>query len=457
MRSGKKRPNDTKPRGWGWAACAILTVPAAAQLETGAARSLGARERAPDPVPAPTIVRVNTSSAGVQANGPTDVSAVSADGRFVAFSSVATNLVLGDPAGIRDVFVCDTLTGFTSLVSVSLTGQPGNGPSGTEIAISADGRFVAFDSWASDLVAGDTNGLLDIFVHDRLTGVTQRISVDSAGTEANGVSAGVSMSADARYLAFSSWATNLVPSDMNGVQDIFLHDRLTGATLRVTETPQGIGGEGVSHSPFLSSNGLFVAYVSRANNLVPGPLSIYHYVFVYDVGTGETWHASVNSLGEFAHADSDSPSISTDGRFVAFSTPAYNLAFPDLNGVSDVFVHDHATGLTTRVSVSSSGLEGNGGSVLPSLSVDGNLVAFVSGADNLVPGDNNVVQDVFLHDRSRGTLSRISRASIGIANGPSTTPSLASEGTTLVFGSDASNLITGDTNLVRDVFLCPLP
>ena len=385
------------------------------------------------------------------------MSAISGDGRFVAFSSLATNLVPGDPAGIRDVFVSDTSTGQTILASISLTGQPGNGPSGTSLSISGDGRFVAFDSWASDLVAGDTNGQLDVFVHDKLTGVTELVSIDSAAVQSNGPSAGASISADGRFVAFSSWATNLVASDLNGLQDIFLHDRQTGITTRISETTTGVGGIGESFSPFLSRNGQFVAYVTRANNLVTQPLDIYYYIFVNNVLTGETTHVSVNSFGQHAHGDCFSPSVTEDGRFVSFSTYAYNLDPLDWNGVNDVFVHDRLTGQTSRVSLSSTGIEGNGGSVLPTLSSDGRSIAFMSSADNLVPGDHNGQDDVFLKNLLDGKIRRISRAGLAGANGPSTMPALTADGSRLVFSSDASNLVRGDTNWVRDIFLCPVP
>jgi Tol biopolymer transport system component len=406
-----------------------------------------------------TTIRVNTNAAGVEADGKTDVSTVSADGRFVAYSSVASNIVGGDTLGLRDVFVYDTLTGQADLASGTPGGQPGNGVSGSELALSASGHLVAFDSWASDLVPGDTNGQLDIFVRDLRTGSTERVSVDSAGAEADGPSAGVSMSADGRWITFSSWASNLVPGDVNGVQDVFLHDRQTGETRRISETAEGVGGEGESHSPAISSNGMFVAYSTRANNLVSEPLGTYHYIFVHDLQTESTWHASVDSLGEFAHGDCDTrPSITPDGRYVAFATDAYNLAVPDLNWVSDIFVHDRLTGDTTRVSVSSTGAEANGGSILPTMSDDGRYVAYMSSASNLVAGDTNGQPDVFLLDRNSGKVRCVSLDKLGgPANGPSTTPTLSPNGLRLVFGSDASDLIALDANQLRDVFLCTVP
>ena len=433
-----------------------LAVPATSQSIAGTGRRGPAPKQLGERASA-AIRRINVSSSGWQANGTTDVCAVSGNGRFVAFSSLATNLTPGDPAGIRDVFVTDTDTGATTLVSVSTSGQPGNAASGTELSISADGRFVAFDSWASDLVTGDSNGQLDIFVHDRLSGVTELVSASSAGVLGNGPSAGASLSADGRFVAFSSWADNLVTGDVNGLQDVFLHDRWNGTTKRISQTNAGIGGIGESFSPFLSSNGLFVAYVTKANNLVTQPLDIYYYIFVSNTQTGATWHASVDSFGEHAHGDCFSPSVTHDGRFVSFSTYAYNLDPLDWNGVNDVFVHDHLTGQTTRVSLSVNGVEGNGGSVLPTLSEDGTQIAFMSSADNLVPGDQNGSDDVFLKDLVTGQVRRISRAVFGGVTGSSTTPTLSADGRRMVFSSDASNLVRGDTNGLRDIFLSPVP
>ena len=432
----------------------LMVAPSAAQTLSGRT----AQGRVVDgggPVSGSQMVRVNRSSAGIQANGTTDVSAVSADGRVVAYSSVATNLVPGDPAGLRDVFVTDVATGQTRLVSVSLTGFAGSGASGTALAISADGRFVAFDSWASDLVVDDDNEQVDIFVRDLQTGAIERVSVDSSGAEANGPSFGVSMSADGRFVAFSSRADNLIAADGNGVEDVFLHDRSTGVTQRISETPQGIGGNGVSYDPVLSATGRHVAYVTRAVNLVSQPLGPYHYVFVHDTQSAVTWHASVNTAGDFAHGNCSRPSITADGRFVAFASAAYNLVDSDTNGVSDVFVHDRLTASTIRVSLSSSGAEANGGCVVPSLSDDGSFVSFMSSASNLVVGDTNGLDDVFLRDLTGTTVERISSATFGrAANGSSSMPAIASGGGFVVFTSDASNLVPGDTNQLCDVFLC---
>jgi Tol biopolymer transport system component len=267
---------------------------------------------------------------------------ISADGRYVAFASGASNLVPGDTNGWADVFVHDQQTGQTSLVSVAADGMQGNGGSWGP-SISADGRYVAFTSEASNLVPGDANGVQDVFVHDRETEQTSRVSLAADGTEGNSHSAGPSMSADGRYVAFRSWASNLVPGDTNGMLDIFIHDRQTGQTSRVSVATDGTEGNSHSAGPSISADGRYVAFISEASNLVPG----------------------------------------------------------DTNGQQDIFVHDRQTGQTSRVSVAADGTQGNGGSYWPSISANGRYVAFMSEASNLVPGDTNGQQDVFVHDRGK--------------------------------------------------------
>src|SRR5207249_1659148 len=171
-----------------------------------------------------TMERVSVDSAGNQGNGDGTEVALSADGRFVAFTSAAPDLVAGDTNGATDVFVHDRQTAETRRVGVDSGGTQANGAS-TGVALSADGRFVAFTSAAPDLVAGDTNGAADVFVHDRQTGTTERVSVDSGGSQANGDSTDVALIADGRFVAFTSAAPDLVAGDTNGAADVFVHDR----------------------------------------------------------------------------------------------------------------------------------------------------------------------------------------------------------------------------------------
>ena len=216
---------------------------------------------------AQTTERVSVASNGGQADSSSVNPAVSADGRFVAFESDASNLVGGDTNGLNDIFVHDRQTGTTERVSVATGGTEANGVSYTP-AISADGRFVAFYSNATNLVGGDTNGTSDVFVHDRQTGTTERVSVATGGAEANGGSSTAAISADGRFVAFHSDATNLVSGDTNGARDIFVHDRQTGTTERVSVATGGAQANSGSANPAISADGRFVAFYSVATNLV---------------------------------------------------------------------------------------------------------------------------------------------------------------------------------------------
>jgi Tol biopolymer transport system component len=396
---------------------------------------------------------VSVASDGTQGNGASALPSISADGRYVAFLSGASNLVPGDTNGVDDVFVHDRLTGQTTRVSVASDGTEGNGHSESP-SISADGRYVAFASYASNLVPGDTNGVMDVFVHDRLTGQTTRVSVASDGTQGNGESRYPSISADGRYVAFMSYASNLVPGDTNGVMDVFVHDRLTGQTTRVSVASDGTQGNGDSVSPSISADGRYVAFMSYAYNLVPGDTNGKADVFVHDRLTGQTTRVSVASDGTQGNDGSGGASISANGRYVAFVSGASNLVPGDTNGVDDVFVHDRLTGQTTRVSVASDGTQGNGDSWWPSISADGRYVAFMSWASNLVPGDTNGTWDVFVHDRLTGQTTRVSVASDGTeGNSDSIYPSISADGRYVAFQSWASNLIPRDTNGAWDVFV----
>jgi Tol biopolymer transport system component len=405
--------------------------------------------------------RVSVASDGTQASSGSSRPSISADGRYVAFASDASNLVSGDTNGQKDIFVFDRHTGQTTRVSMASDGTQANSISDWP-SISADGRYVAFSSFASNLVLGDTNGRGDIFVHDRLTGETTRVSVASDGTQANGTSSWPSISADGRYVAFGSDATSFGNTDFR--TDIFVHDRQTKETARVSVASDGSTGigysdfgtvvTGSSYTPSISADGRYVAFVADAINFTPGDTNKKPDIFVHDRQTGETTRVSVASDGTQANGNSVAPSISSDGRYVAFVSSASNLVPGDTNGYSDIFVHDRQTQQTTRVSVASDRTEANGNSVAPSISSDGRYVAFESSAPNLVPGDTNGYSDVFVHDRQTGQITRVSVASDGTqGNGASSPSSISADGRYVAFASDASNLVPNDTNGAVDVFV----
>jgi Tol biopolymer transport system component len=398
----------------------------------------------PTDASAQTTERVSVDSAGTQGNGSSILAAISADGRFVAFSSDASNLVPGDTNEVSDVFVYDRQTRTIERVSVDSSGNEGNGGSLLP-AISADGRFVVFQSDATNLVPADTNGVSDVFVYDRQTRTTERVSVDSAETQANSFSYFPALSADGRFVAFASYATNLVAGDTNEGWDVFVHDRQARSTERVSMDSAGNQGNGWSQNPAISADGRFVAFNSSSTNLVPADTNGVYDTFVHDRQTGTTERVSVDSAGTEWNGSSDRrPVISADGRVVAFASYANNLAF------LDVFVHDRQTRTTERLSADNPDVQGR---YAPSISADGRFVAFVSPARIWSPGDRGSFRFVFVHDRSTGITERVSVNSAGIEGNGSLRPAISADGRFIAFESGDSDLVPGDTNGLSDVFV----
>jgi Tol biopolymer transport system component len=351
--------------------------------------------------------------------------------------------------------------GVTSRVSVSSTGRQANNDSNGPV-ISADGRFVTFYSFASNLVPGDTNGAIDVFVRDRLTGLTRRVSVASNGQQGNADSLGEAISANGRYVAFTSFASNLVRDDSNQTNDVFVRDQLTGVTRRVSVASNGRQANGGSGMPAISADGRLVAFASSASNLVPGDTDGTFDVFVRDELTGVARRVSVASNDQHGNADSFAPEISADGRYVTFTSAASNLVSGDSNAVPDVFVRDLLIGATRRVSVGAAG-QGNADSGIVDgvikrapISADGRFVAFDSAASNLVPEDSNAAEDVFVRDLLAGVTRRVSVSTNG-RQGNNVSgdfpPAMSADGRYVAFDSGASNLVPGDTNDTGDVFV----
>lgn len=401
-----------------------------------------------------TTERVSVATGGAEWNNFSSASSISADGRYVAFDAYPYPQIFGSSA-----YVHDRQTGITEMVSLSSQGTPANGISIIP-SISADGRYVAFLSYATNLVSGDTNALPDVFVRDRQTGVTERVNVSTSGAQDNGGAGSVSISADGRYVAFHTYGSNLVPGDTNGPgdasRDVFVHDRVTGATERVSVSSAGTQGNNGSTDPAISADGRYVAFTSYASNLVSGDTNGAADVFVHDRQTNSTERVSVSGTGGQGNGTSYSPSMSADGQFIVFLSTASNLVPGDTNGYWDVFVHDRQTGTTERVNVSSSGGQANNSSFRrPSISGDGRYVVFDSWATNLVDRDANAyIADIFLHDRQTGTTELVSVSSGGEqGNGNSYSPSISTDGNSIVFSSWSTNLVSGDTNGIYDVFV----
>jgi Tol biopolymer transport system component len=409
-----------------------------------------------------TTTLVDLSTRGKQANLYTYAAGISAHGRYVVMNSDATNLVPHDTNKRKDVFVRDRLRGKTTRVSVSSSGAQAKASSqAPEGAISPDGRYVVFVSDASNLVAHDTNRADDIFVHDRVTGRTTRASVSSRGRQASGGSESPALSADGRYIAFFSSASDLVRGDTNRQSDVFVHDRRTGKTVRVSVSSAGRQANFASEEPALSADGRYVAFATAASNLVPHDTNGLEDIFVRDRRTGKTTRVSVTSrerqaTGSPTHTGSNAALISGDGRYVAFHSDASNLVPGDTNRVFDIFVRDRLAGETSRVSVSNTGAEANAETLgWGSISADGRYVVFGSRASNLVSDDTNDTEDAFIRDRVAHRTILASRSSSGeVGNDASGPPGgLSADNRYLAFGSWASNLVANDVSPGPDVFV----
>lgn len=383
---------------------------------------------------------------------------ISADGRFVVWDSVDTDLVAGDTNRAVDVFLRNTKRGTTIRISVSSSGAQANGQSANP-AISADGRYIVYSSNASNLVPKDTNGESDIFVYDRIARTTKRVSVATGGAQAVGGSNWIftaDVSADGRYVAFASSASNLVPGDTNRGTDVFVRDTLLKTTTQVSVDSEGNPSDerDDGNAVFLgmSPDGRYVVFTSSATNLIVGRTTDpFELVYVRDTVNGTTTLASADNSGNPANNGSAGNSISLDGRYVTFFSSASNLA--PYNGLSHVFVRDLLTGTNTML-VSPSIELGEGD---PYISADGRYVAFESNADNLVPGDTNRVGDVFVRDLVTGTTVRANVSSAGVqsakSGGSSACMGMSGDGRYVLFITRAPNLVPGDTAGTTDVFV----
>ena len=469
--------------------------------------------------------RASTDSRGRESDDGSSAPALSADGRFVAFRSDARLIDAdrqdrpgGAGTGNRDVYVTDLASGAVELVSVSSDEQQADRFSDTP-AISGDGRFVAFSSPASNLVPGDTNGYEDVFVRDRLTGSTVRASVSSSGDQgevplshvpAHDVGhfhveqPAVAMSYDGRYVGFASDLRGLVPGDTGGCsavggrdglpygpvpngsvpddtapgnrcRDIFVRDLRAGRTVRVSVSSSGEPAAGDSSSTHMSPDGRFVVFASGAPNLVADDGNGYRDVFVHDrdadgdgvldePGEVVTTLESRTPQGRPANGNSGGSShrghatISADGRFLAFMSDASDLVAGDANRMPDVFLRDRWLGTTRLVSAPQrlggddehSVLEGNAHHSV--VSADGRYVTFTAETSHRATGDG--YRDVLLYDRLRHRVTRVSAAhDDGAADGNSYEPDISADGRYVAFWSLASNLVAGDTNTCADVIV----
>ena len=399
---------------------------------------------------------VSVAYDGEPASDSSHFPVVSGDGQVVAFGSHAVNIVRQDFTNVYDIFVRDLRNGVSTRVSVATDGTPANAAS-YGAALSYDGRFVAFHSAASNLVPGDTNNASDVFVHDRQTGTTSRVSVATGGTQANGPSQNPQLSADGRWVTFSTTATNLAPGAVGSKSKVLLHDRETGTVTEVSVRPDGTSGTEDSGLPSISADGRYVGFISADPRIVPAPRFMAVNAYVRDVQSGTTVRVNATSLSSLGYAIPKVGTpllVSPDGRYATMFTDTAMVP-EDTNRASDAYRIEMATGSVTRVSVGADGAQGDKASGLTvtgaPMSTDGRYVAFDSEATNLVPGDTNGVRDIFVRDTVNGTTTLLSAGETPNTR-PSYHPAISADGSVAVFTTDGA-LTANDTNRRNDVYL----
>lgn len=407
-----------------------------------------------------TTELISVNSAGTaSANAGSERPDVSDDERFVAFISQATDLTSLSTTGHGQCYVRDAVDGTTAMVSTNAAGTAGGNGNCYQPIISANGRFVAFYDDGSDLVANDTNGTSDAFVRDLVTGTTILVSINSAGTaSSNGASFPTSISADGRYVVFQSNASDLSPFDTAFQEDVFVRDLVAATTTVASVNASGTSsGNADSQNGVISADGTTVAFESTATDLVSTDTNGMVDVYARNLVTGTNVLVSTNVGGtDSGNGPATVPSISADGRYVAFQSQSTNLVTTDTNGVRDVFERDLVGGTTELVSVNTTGTDsGNNTASAASINRDGSVVVFQSAASNLVTTDTNGAIDVFAWYRN-GSATRLASANTGNTNSGnaiSNVPSVSPSGFFAGFQSLASDLATIDGNAVSDIFV----
>lgn len=399
------------------------------------------------------ITRITNGYAGTLPNQSTIFSykTISANGRYVAFTSDASNLVPGDTNNKRDVFVFDRQLRITERVSVASNGAQANQSSGYS-SISGDGRFVVFNSLADNLVQGDNNAMSDIFIHDRDTNQTNMVTVGSYNWNASRTGAGkTAISFDGRYIVFVSDGNGLSPFDTDYQPDVYLFDRTFGTMTLVSfayDNVNTLSYVDSSNSVAISADGCCIAFESPWGNVASNDTNAQQDIFVYDRRSGINTLVSVASDGTQIHVGgAGTPSLSADGRYVTFTAVGVDIATANINSRNNIFVHDMQTGITLLASPAYDGHEGNGRSLHGSISGNGRFVAFDSSSSNLIDDDTNQQTDVFIRDMLLLKTVRVSVSANGIqANGGSEQASISGDGSVVTFESFATNFVSSSSN-----------
>ena len=386
---------------------------------------------------------VSVTADGTQGNENSILPSVDAGGRFVVFQSASSNLASDDDNGKDDVFLTDRETGSLELISRGADGRPLPGDSGGS-QISADGRFVTYYSWT-----GTSAEWPKIYVYDRVARSTEQIPTGAKG------SMSPSISGDGRYVTFASGSEDIVPDANGWYSDVFLHDRLTGATRIVSSSADGTQGDRSASKGVVTADGRHVAFTSSATNLVPGDTNDVEDIFLKDLTTGGIQRITVANDGSqltdfWIYSD---PSVSADGRHVGYSTTgAFDPA--DANDDIDVYLRDTLTGRTTLVSRRASGEPlTSGWASSPAVSGDGDSIAFWSNSGQIVAGDTNYTGDLFVYDRVSGVTERVSVTGSGTEADGADGGVLSHDGRLAFYRAGAANLVTNDTNGKDDIFV----
>lgn len=396
---------------------------------------------------------IDTNAQGVPAVGGAGAHPSSQSGRFVVFTSAATNLSPVSSRSTLQVYVKDRLTGEVDCVSVNNLGVAGNGPS-SHPTITENGRYVAFASEATNLVANDANDASDVFVFDRFNRTLQCVSLTSTGMTASAASEYPSISPEGKSIVFQSSAGNLVLGDTNGVADLFVRERMNGSIVLASVNPGGGPANGASSNGVLSASGRFLAFQSEATNLVPGDNNRVSDVFVRDLVMSRTIRVSVDSSGRQGNGSATAPTISGDGRLIAYTYSGDGFFPGETRDSPDVLLYDRTSGLCEAVSLRADGTEPSSGASAPSISKDGRFIAFYSASGDLVPGDTNGQADVFVRDRGTGRTELVSLGQLGNqGDGDSFDPQMVPNGQAVLFSSLAQNLVDIPTSAEADAFI----